>query len=132
MAQPLRRKKSLHVTDDPRTGQERILEEMHENDYLQNGSVDTVSKVKKHFRDCGCDGPPGGQCLECSAVVCQKCFGHCKECQKPLCGEHSYYLETSDQGQIRLCKSCRDKIVRRLRLGKIGRLLLSPFIQFEE
>jgi len=132
VAQPLRRKKFIHVTEDPRTGRERTLEETSENDYLQNGSVDTIEKVKKYFLDCGCDGLPGGQCYECSAVVCQKCFGHCTKCSIPLCGEHSYYLDIAGQGQSRLCRRCRDRIIRQNRLHKLGRLLFSPFIQFED
>ena len=134
MAQPLRRKKFIHVTDDPRTGQERTLEETHENDYLRNGSVDTVGKVKKHFRDCGCNGAIGGRCAEdgCAAIVCEKCFGHCQECAKPLCTEHSWFIETATHGRIRLCRHCRDKLVRTHRWNKVARFLLSAFVKFEE
>jgi len=135
VGKPIRRKKIFQVTDDIRTGQERILETTDECDSLSKaGSIDTVGRVKKFFMDCGCDGPPGGRCHEdgCGAIVCQTCFGHCAGCQKPLCLEHSWFVESPDRGRIRLCRHCRDKLVRKERWGKIARFLLSPFVRFEE
>lgn len=132
MKRPIRRKRQVEVTDDPFSGQERILEECHENDYLVNGSIDTHSKRKRYFRDCGCDGPVGGRCFECGAISCQNHHGHCNQCGKPICMQHSVSIAIESQQPMRLCQHCHDEMVRRHRLRKIVRTLLLPFVRFEE
>jgi hypothetical protein len=132
MRQPIRRKRQMEVTDDPFSGQERILEECHENDYLVNGSVDTVGKRKRYFRDCGCDGPVGGRCFECGAISCQKHHGHCAQCGKPICMQHSMFVAIEGQPPMRLCRRCHDETVRSRRLRNVVRTLFSPFFRFKE
>ena len=132
---PLRRKHQSEVVDDVVTGSERTLEASDEIDILSDeGSIDTVGKRKRYFRDCGCDGAPGGRCAEsgCSAISCTKCHGHCAKCSQPTCLQHSYFENTKSSEQRRLCRRCRDGIARRQRLCSVARALLSPLVRFEE
>lgn len=129
----LRQKQQIDVTDDPVTGQERVLDESVEIDVLgDQGSVDTVSRHKRIFRDCGCDGPPGGQCSECGAISCPRCHGHCGRCGKPICLEHSVVVGAPDEQGPRLCRRCDVAIRRRRRLASFGRSALSPFVRFKD
>lgn len=130
---PLRRKHMYEVTDNPITGQDRILELTQEEDSLSDqGSIDSAGLHRRYIRDCGCDGPVGGRCFECGAISCRSCHGRCHKCQKPICLEHSNLLDFGEHGSARLCKRCYDEITRKQRLVRISRLLLSPFIQFEK
>lgn len=130
---PLRRKNRYEVTDNPMTGQDRILELTQEEDVLSDqGSVDSASLHRRYIRDCGCDGPVGGRCFECQAISCRLCHGRCQGCQKPLCLQCSSFLDFGEHGRIRLCNRCYDETTRKQRLAKVGRFLLSPFVQFEK
>ena len=126
---PLRRKKTCQVTTDPITGRDRILGWTQEDDVLSDeGSVDSAGVQRKYFLDCGCDAEIGGRCFDCSAISCRDCHGRCQSCQKPICMQHSHFLETEDRGQVRLCGSCFDKITRKQTRAKIGRFFLSLFL----
>ncbi len=125
---PLRRKYKSHVTRNPVTGQDRILEWAGEEDVLSQGSVDSNEVQRKFFLDCGCSKPAHGRCFECGALSCESHCGICRQCQKPICMQHSSFLET-DQGQVRLCGSCFDKTSRKQTRAKIGRFLLSLFVE---
>ena len=130
---PLRRKEMLEVTENPITGQDRVLELTQEEDILStHGSVDSAGLHRKYIRDCGCDGPVGGRCYECAAISCQACHGRCQSCQKPICLEHSNFLEINGQGRIRLCSRCSETLIRKQKIAKVGRFFFSMFIQFEE
>jgi hypothetical protein len=143
---PLRRKKQFKTIDDLRTGNERILELSHENDYLSaDGSVDTIGKQKLVPNDCGCLAPPGGRCAVCGVISCCACHGRCQRCAKPICQQDSVFVDPAAvpdlqlphthvvaplQAKVRLCHSCAGAVGRQRRLGRIVRLLLKPF--FEE
>lgn len=130
---PLRRKKVIEVTDDPHTGQERILEMYDEVDILSTlGSVDSVARRKRYFNDCGCAGPPASRCYECGALNCAHCSGHCHQCLQPICSRHSYLLEVAGGNRIRLCGRCYGTITRKRRWSRAARILLSPFVSFED
>jgi hypothetical protein len=129
---PLRRKKTCEVTDNPITGQDRILELMQEEDILSDqGSVDSAGVHRRYIRDCGCDGPVGGRCFECGGISCNSCHGRCQNCQKPICLEHSNFSKIEGKGEIRLCNRCFDSITRKQKLTKVARFFLSVFVQTE-
>lgn len=130
---PLRRKKQIEVEYDPVTGLERPLEYAHENDVLSDhGSIDTVSKRRRYFCDCGCNKPAGGRCAECRALSCVECHGRCQACASPLCLEHSVFVDGPDGRRQRFCRACYERLVRRERWRKVGRFLFSPFVHFED
>ena len=130
---PLRRKHKYHVTQDPATGQERVLGWMQEEDVLSDqGSVDSVSMQRQFFLDCGCSKPAQGRCFECGAISCEIHHGICQKCQKPICMEHSHFLAIENQGEIRLCSRCHDKFSRKHTRNKIGKIFLSLFVQMEK
>lgn len=132
-SKPLRRKKQLEVTEDLLSGQERILDIATELDVLsKDGSVDSVAKRVKHFRDCGCDGAIGGCCAVCGAISCVKCHGRCHFCAKSICLRHSLFMDAAGGARLRVCQACQQKLNRK-RIGKVFvRALLWPFARFEE
>lgn len=126
---PIRNKQEREVTDNPLTGHERPLEEFYEADMLSDeGSIDTQAVRKRHPCDCGCYKPAGGRCAECGRVSCVSCHGHCGNCAKPICLEHSFSV--NGRGGVRFCRRCREELVRHKRIVTAGRLLLSPFVRF--
>jgi len=128
---PLRRKKAYEVTIDPLTGQKRILKSTQEDNILSDqGSVDTDQLSEVFFLDCGCNTNQGvgGRCFECQAISCPLHHGQCQSCQKPLCMQHSIFLDTESQAKIRFCRYCYDKITRRQKWTKAGRFFLSLFV----
>ncbi len=128
---PLRRKNATNVTTDQVSGQDRVLEWTQEEDVLSDqGSVDSMAVRRTFFLDCGCEGEAAGRCFECGAISCRQCHGRGQGCQKPICLQHSRCLEM-DQGQVRLCRSCFDRISRRQTRAKIGRFMLSLLVQSE-
>ena len=129
---PLRRKKQYQVTHDPVTGQDRILNFTEEEDILSDqGSVDSAGYQRKYFLDCGCDAEIGGRCFDCGAISCKTHYGHCQGCQKPICMQHSSFIE-SDGQRIRLCGRCYNTVTRKQKLAKVSRFFLSIFFQPEE
>jgi len=129
---PLRRKKKYEVTHNPITGEERILELTQEENVLSDqGSVDSESLSRRYIRDCGCDGPVGGRCYECGAISCTSCHGRCHSCQKPICLEHSNFLQVEGKESIRLCRRCYGSITRKQRLVRVGRFFLSLLMEEE-
>ena len=128
---PLRRKQTTQVTADPVTGRDRVLGWTQEQDVLSDqGSVDSAALQRTFFLDCGCSKPAHGRCFECGAISCELHHGICHGCQKPICMQHSRFLET-EQGQVRLCVSCHDKISRKQTRAKIGGFLLSLVVRRE-
>lgn len=130
---PIRRKENVQVTDNPTTGQDQVLEFMQEEDVLSHqGSIDSSNLHRKFFRDCGCDGPIGGRCFECSAISCVACHGRCQNCQKPICMQHSNFLEKDDGEKERLCGTCYDAIIRRQGWAKVFRFFKSLVFEMED
>ena len=102
-------------------------------------SLDNIYCEEKSNLQCGCFGAPGGRCSECGAISCTRCHRHCGGtdqtsplgCNKPICRQHSYFLIVDNGVNLPFCKQCYSKIIRDRRFKKIGRLLLSPFIDME-
>ncbi len=128
---PLRRKHTTQVTTDPVTGKDRVLGWSQEEHVLSDkGSVDSSAMERTFFLDCGCEGQAAGRCFECGAISCKTCHGHCQACRKPICMQHSRFLQ-SEEGAVRLCGSCFDRISRKQTRAKIGRFVLSLFVERE-
>ena len=129
---PLRQNGACKVTTDPITGQDRILDWNQDEHILSDqGSVNSMAVERIFFLDCKCRGEAAGQCFECGAISCNTCHGRCQVCQKPICLQHSHFLEGDNQEPIRLCGSCHDKISRKQTRTKVGRFLLSLIVQRE-
>ncbi len=129
---PIRIKEQYEVTDDPATGHERILGSTYEEDILSDrGSINTLGKVTHYALHCGCYDEIGGRCYECGAISCVKCHGRCAVCSCPICQAHSIFVPSEGGRQLKLCRQCYDKTVRRRRIVGVTRFLLSPFIRFE-
>ncbi len=129
----LRRKNKRHVTYDPDTDKDREWQLEQSQDVLSSeGSVDSDETVRKYFKDCGCDGNIGGRCYVCGAVSCISCHGRCNKCQKPICMQHSNFLEKDNGERERLCEPCYDVITRKQWWARTGRFFLSLFCEMEE
>lgn len=131
MARPLRRKRHFEIAVDPETGKEYLFESSVEEDHLSDeDSIDSSLEHKQYPKNCGCYKSAGGRCAECGRISCVDCHGRCQKCGSPLCLFHSIFIDSSN-GRIRLCRRCHGQLVRQNRLRKVGRLLLSPIIEFE-
>ncbi len=129
----LRTRKEYTVTDGPVPGRERILASRDDADSLsEEGSIDSVGKETLYNCDCGCFGSAGGRCYDCGSISCGSCHGRCARCAKPVCLAHSVFAELAPGRAARLCSRCHCTIARQRWLGRIGRLLLSPFVDFGE
>lgn len=130
---PLRRKNKRQVTYDPNAKQDREWHLEQSQDVLSaEGSVDTDEIVRKIFKDCGCDGEIGGRCFDCGAVSCISCHGRCNKCQKPICLQHSTFVDKEDGNKERLCNTCHDILIRKRGWDKVGRFFLSLITDTEE
>lgn len=128
---PIRRKYNYRLTRDPKTGQDRVLAWAQKDNILSDeGSIDTSGMTRTFFLDCGCNGEPAGQCFECGAIECENCSGRCARCQKPICLQHSHFID-GESGPVRLCGDCADKHARKQLRSKIGRLAISLFVKRE-
>lgn len=137
----IRRIKKIIISRNPVSGS---VDNMGSSDEVhnlsdQNGAVESLYCQEVLNHHCGCFASPGGRCSECGVVSCLRCHQHCGGtdtpsplgCGKPLCREHSNFI-TFGQGQVlAFCKSCYGKITRKARRQKVGRLLLSPFVEQE-
>jgi len=129
---PLRRKKTIEITDNPITGQDRILNVTDETDILSDeGSIDSSGLHRRFFLDCGCIAAAFGRCFKCGAISCQVHHGICHKCQMPICLQCSTFQDTTNQTKKRYCGRCYDIITRKQKLKKIGRFFLSAFIQMD-
>lgn len=129
MARPLRTKEQIHFTEDLLSGRERILDAAVEQDLLSDlGSVDSAAKTLVSFRDCGCHGPVGGRCW-CGAIDCEKCFGRCSSCSRPLCLRHSKFREDASGVRLRFCRQCHDGLAIKQRALSCLRFLVTPFLK---
>ncbi len=132
MFDPLRKKKRQIVNTHPVTGQKRIIESIEEDNYFENGAINSSEIQTVEPLKCGCITQAAGQCSECYGLVCQRHLNHCSSCHKPLCGEHHYDVKVSEYGTMPMCKYCREAYKRNTLHRKVTRFLLSPFIDFED
>ena len=110
-------------------------EETHNISDLDEALESTYYEEKTSLH-CGCFGVPGGRCSECGVISCEKCHRHCGGseqssslgCGKPLCREHSHYLEINGVS-LPFCKRCYSKITRSKKWRKIGKTIMNPFVE---
>ena len=106
----------------------------------KNGSIDRINIVLDRFYHCGCnaEAPMGGQCSEpdCRRISCKKCFGRCTGtgagCLRPLCLEHSKFVDVGQSNPARLCRPCAEAMARKKAVRTVVLGLLSPFVEFKE
>lgn len=133
MTRRVRGKKHLEVHHDPVTGQARVLRHDTEDDALSpDGALDSAVVQEVFFLDCGCRAPAAGRCERCRAFSCAACHGRCLRCAVPVCLQHSVFIDEPGGVRRRLCTACFDHQRRTKRLRGTLRLLLQPFVHFEE
>jgi len=133
--QPLRREERRQRTRDQDGSTIESAVSQSETSLSPDDSIDeAVLEIVDQFYSCGCLlwNPPGGECAEpnCRRISCQKCFGRCASCQKPLCQQHSKFLDASNPNN-RLCFDCFDELARRQTVRTVTRSLLGVFVDFE-
>lgn len=129
---PIRRKKTIEITDNPVTGQDRILGMKEEANILSDEkSIDTSELHRIVFLDCGCTAPAAGRCYKCGAISCQIHHGICQKCLMPICLQCSTFLNNPNQAPQRYCSRCYGIITGKQKLKKLGRFLLSPFVEMD-
>jgi len=102
-------------------------------------SLESIYCEERQNQHCGCFAPPGGRCSECDVISCIRCHQHCGGteistslgCGKPLCREHSHYLQLGDGMNLPFCKRCYSKLRRNNNWRKFGRFLAEPFVDLE-
>lgn len=125
-SRPIRRVVDVEVGHDPKSGDEcgpRVVRE-ERTSLGQNDSVDTVRVHQVRFFHCGCsmERELGGECAECEGQSCVGCHGHCVDCRKPVCLEHSMHDARSGE---RACARCH----RRRRCRAILCHVLGVFVE---
>jgi len=104
-----------------------------------DNSVESIYYQETLNQHCGCFAPAGGRCSECGAISCSRCHQHCGGtenpsplgCGKPLCREHSNYMEVDNGRILPLCKQCFDKASRKQNRQKVFKFLFAPFMNKE-
>ena len=135
MPKPLQFNQILNVTGDPETGKKNVWQIQTVQDELSDmGGLNHGQENLQIALHCGHYKPPGCICLEtgCHQTSCVDCQGVCDTCKKPICPEHSRYLELSNRPPVRLCSGCHAKALRRHRTLVIVKTVLSPFVRFEK
>ena len=127
---PIRRKKSVKITEGRTPGQDRVHEMQSEEDVLCGGSVDTTNVHRVFPCDCGCLQPPAGRCVLCGALSCGACHGHCMGCNAPICRECSVFVNMPEESAARFCQGCYSTIKRQKRRASILRFVLFPLVKF--
>lgn len=129
---PIRSERHRDVAHDPWQGAERLLEQrLVDHQVGAGGGLESEHTAHRIASGCGCLRPAAGFCAVCGATACEKCFGFCGRCHKPLCPNHSIYVDAEGSPRV-LCRSCDESIARRRRLSGALRLLLSPIVKFED
>ena len=128
---PLRQVNKQHVTYDPETGKDRIWKlDLDNLSRSSEGAINSDGVVRRYFKDCGCDSEIGGRCFICGGVSCKDCHGRCEKCKKPICLQHSHYLDSDDGEKVRFCSEHYDEESRKQKGKKFWHFLLSPFYDF--
>ena len=134
---PVDRHIKVRITRDSEGNESVEFPEKHTIELGHNGSTDRLDVEREYHFHCGhfrgdTNSRDGGICREdsCLRVSCSACYGRCLGCGKGLCLEHSYY-QPGEQGQ-RMCLRCFNSERRRLRSRRVLRILLSPFVDFED
>lgn len=128
---PIRSKQQREVAQNPWDRSVRELGQQDETHVLgDDGGIESYRTTVHRPCACGCLRPPGGYCIRCGSLVCVTCFYHCALCGKPLCPRHTVFEESTTGQKRQLCEPCSDAVTRRRRAVGLGKLLLSPFIDF--
>lgn len=107
-----------------------------------DGCVESFYTDEKSHCACGCFALPGGRCAEvgCGRISCIRCHQHCggsdnqttAGCGKPICREHSNYLQLPEGRTIPFCRQCYSRLVRKQRWLLVGRTFVQFFIDDKE
>ena len=108
----------------------------------EDGCVESLYIEDKSNCDCGCFGPPSVRCAEpgCGRISCVQCRRHCggsdnqlpAGCGKPICREHSHYLQVPGGRTVPFCRRCYGRLARREKWLSVGRAFLLPFVDDQE
>ncbi len=133
---PIRGEHRRKVVHDPWGRQEEpVAHEDTAHAVSPDGALESSSVERQFALGCGCLGkPPAGFCSVCDRIlpVCSDCFHHCANdgCGRPLCRRHAISVEGSGGTHLHMCQRCFEATARKRLLGRVGRTLLSPFVQF--
>ena len=128
---PIRTERTEHVDRGPWSGNEHTAQQRDTAHALDaHGAIDSHTVERRIAASCGCLAPPVGFCGECERTVCASCYGRCQSCGKPLCPRHSQFVPNTLGAPLRLCPSCGDAARRKTALRRVGRTLLSFFVDF--
>lgn len=131
--QSIRREEKRRMTQSPfgdRVDELQVEQTAHA--LGPDGSVDSQHAAVSRPGVCGCLKEPGGYCAVCGNLSCVDCHGHCFCCHKPICPRHAEFPNGASDRVTRVCAECASTNRRRGLLRGLGRLLLSPFVQFED
>ncbi len=129
---PIRSERHREVAQDPWQGAEKLLEQKQVDHQVSSaGGLESDHTTHRIASGCGCLRPAAGFCAVCGATACEKCFGFCVRCHKPLCPNHMNIVDAEGSPQVQ-CRPCRESVIRQRRLSGALRLLLAPFIHFED
>lgn len=133
---PIRGEHSRKVVHDPWDRQEEPIRHADVAHVISaDGALESANVERDFALGCGCLGkPPAGYCCVCEKPICGDCFGHCESdgCGRPLCRRHSLRFDGPNGKPHRLCRGCYETVARHRHLQRVGRMLLSPFIRFDD
>lgn len=133
---PIRREVQLRITVDA-DGNEVVVPVYGESVTASaDDSIDRLKAFLDGFYHCGCDlkKPLGGRCGKpgCRRVECEAHFGHCAQCNMPLCLECSQFNEIAVGTRARFCHQCYGVMIRSHWTRRIVRGLLRPIVEFKD
>jgi hypothetical protein len=134
-ATPVRRVLNLRATPDAESGKTTVITNDEQSISLSpEQSVDSINLAHDHFYKCYCSAAEklGGRCYVCHGTSCARCHGHCSVCHKPICPEHSVFIQAPSGQHARLCGACHQILRRKRQARTILRGLLSPFVAFDK
>jgi len=130
---PIRRESKRRVTQSPFDSRlDELQLEQSEHAVDDAGGIDSQHAAVSRPGVCGCLKEPGGYCAACGNLSCVACHGHCLQCHKPICPRDSHFPNGVADRETRMCADCWSTTKRRGLLRGLGRILLSPFVQFED
>lgn len=131
---PIRGQRKRAVAHDPWDYGERTLEHSQIEHILSDeGAIESYETDRRMACGCGCLRPAAGFCAVCGETACAACFGLCDRCHMPLCPRHSVFVNDTRTSSVRrLCRECHESATRARRVRGFVRVVLSPFVRFEE
>jgi len=109
----------------------RVTDAMVDDTSIDENSNTRVNRSDLHtILDCGhCSTEQvGGCCHFCDALACRECICLCYSCRLATCPSCSTVAEFDGNSRT-YCRRCAEEIARSLTLKRIGRSLLSFFIE---